>query len=134
MANFSHYPLQSAIHAALTGNSPLMALISGVYDRPPQGTAYPYVTLGAMTGVDWSTKTTKGMEYSITLHVWSQQGGRKEVAVIMESLYAVLHQASLSVTGQTLVMMRFISSEINEQSDGYTYEGIMKFAAFLESD
>ena len=134
MAHFSHYPLQSAIYQALTANSTLMALVSGVYDRTPQNTAYPYVTLGAMTGVDWSTKTTTGMEYSVTLHTWSRQGGRKEAAKIMESLHTILHQASLSVTGQTLVMIRFSSSEIVIENDGCTYQGIMKFTAFLEAN
>ena len=134
MAHFSHYPLQSAIYSALTSNSSLMSLITGVYDRPPQGTAYPYVTLGEMAGVDWSTKTTTGMEYTVALHTWSRQGGRKEAAQIMESLHTILHQASLSVTGQTLVMIRFDSSAIHLESDGITYQGIMKFTAFLEAN
>ena len=134
MAKFSHYPLQSSIYNALVGNSALMALITGVYDRPPQGTPYPYVTLGEMSGIDWSTKTTTGMEYSITLHTWSRQGGRKEAATIMESLHTILHQASLTVTGQTLVMIRFAASEIRMEDDGATYHGIMKFNAFLEAN
>lgn len=134
MANFSHYPLQSAIYQALTTNTPLMALITGVYDRPPQGTLYPYVTLGQFSGSDWSTKTSTGMEYIVPLHVWSRQGGHKEAATIMESLHTILHQASLTVTGQTLVMIRFSSSDIVLENDGFTYQGVMKFNAYLEAN
>lgn len=133
MAHFSHYPLQAALYQALTGNSTLMSQITGVYDRPPQGTTYPYVTIGGMTGSDWSTKTTTGMEYTITLHVWSRAGGRKEAAQIMESLHTILHQANLTVSGQTLVMIRFIESAISLESDGVTYCGNITFKAFLEA-
>ena len=134
MANFSHYPLQSAIYQVLTDNTDLMAIISGVFDRPPQGTLYPYITLGDMTGADWSTKTTSGMEYNIPLHIWSRQGGRMEAATIMEVLYGCLHQANFSVVNQSLVSIRFFSSDIVLENDGYTYQGIMKFIAYLESN
>ena len=134
MSHFSHYPLQAAIYQALTSNSGLMALITGVYDRPPQGTPYPYVLLGELSGNDSSTKTTTGMQYLVTLYIYSRQGGRKESTVIMESLHTLLHQVSLSVTGQTLVSMRFVSSDIALENDGVTYQGIMRFNAFLEAN
>jgi hypothetical protein len=105
MANFSHYPLQQAIYQTLAGDTTLMALISGVFDRPPEGTAFPYVTIGESAGSDWSTKTTTGMSHNVSLHIWSREGGRKQAATIMERLHTLLHQASFSVTGQTLVMI-----------------------------
>lgn len=134
MANFSHLPLQEAVYAALTGDSPLMALVTGIYDRPPEGTAFPYVTLGESTGSDWSNVATVGMEHLFTLHIWSREGGRKQSATIMERLHTLLHQASLSITGQMLVMMRFSASDIVLENDGWTYHGIMKFHALLQAN
>jgi hypothetical protein len=134
MAKFNHYPLQAAIYQALTSNAPLMALITGVYDRPPQGSIMPYVTIGEFDGKDASTKTTSAIEYTLPLYVWSRQGGRKEIAIIMESLHTVLHQAPLVITGQTLVMMRYALSEITLEDDGVTYMGVMKFYAYVEAN
>jgi hypothetical protein len=134
MADFSHFTLQGAIVNACAGDGELMAIVTGVYDRPPQGTLFPYITLGEMTGSDWSTKTTTGMEYAIALHVWSREGGRKEAAAIMESLHALFHQANLTVDGQSLVMLRFVSSGISLESDGWTYHGVMQFHALLQAD
>ena len=112
MANFSHYPLQQAIYQTLTADSTLMALITGVFDRPPQGTAFPYVTIGESSGSDWSSKTTTGMEHNFILHIWSREGGRKQTAQIMERLHTLLHQVILTVTGQTMILMRFAASSI----------------------
>ncbi|MDE3017264.1 MAG: DUF3168 domain-containing protein [Pseudomonadota bacterium] len=134
MANFSHLPLQEAVYAALTGDATLMALVSGVFDRPPEGTAFPYVTLGESTGSDWSSAATVGMEHHFTLHVWSREGGRKQSASIMERLHTLLHQANLSITGQTLVMMVFSASEIVLENDGWTYHGKMQFHALLQAN
>jgi len=133
MANFSHYPLQKSIYQTLTNDSTLMGLVVGVFNRPPQGTDFPYVTLGESAGSDWSTKTTTGMEQNVTLHVWSREGGRAEAASIMQRLYTLLHQVNLSVTGQTLVSIRFAASAILLENDGWTYQGVMKFQAFLEA-
>ena len=134
MPTFSHYPLQQAIYQALTADSTLMGLVAGVFDRSVQGTAFPYVTIGESTGSDWSTKTTSGMEQNVTLHIWSRQGGRAEAASIMVRIHTLLHQASLTVTGQALVSIRFTGSSITLENDGWTYQGVMKFQAFLQAN
>src|SRR5690349_18507109 len=103
MPVFSHLPLQKAIYQTLTGDTTLMALVAGVYDRPPQASAYPYITLGDAEGRDWSTKTASGVEFMGTLHIWSREGGRKQALTIMERVHTLLHDANISVEGQTLV-------------------------------
>lgn len=133
MADFSHYPLQKSIYETLSGHAPLMAIVTGIFDRVPQGTAFPYVTIGESTGDDWSSATTSGMQQKIALHIWSREGGRKETTSIMEKIHALLHDADLSVEGHTLVMIRFAASSIVLGNDGYTYQGIMKFTALLEA-
>ncbi len=133
MSGFSHYPLQQAIYQKLTEDNALMTQISGVFDRPPQDSSFPYVTIGESSGRDWSTKTSTGMEHLITLHVWSREGGRKQAANIMERIHALLHQGSLTVTGQILLMMRFTASTIQLENDGWTYRGSMQLTIVLEA-
>jgi hypothetical protein len=73
------------------------------------------------------------MEQNVALHVWSRQGGRAEAASIMTRIHTLLHEAPLTVTGQTLVSIRFNGSNITLENDGWTYQGIMKFQAFLQA-
>ncbi len=133
MANFSHYSLQHAVYQQLSADSQLLTLVNAVYDRPPQGSAFPYITIGESKISDWSTKTTTGTEQVFAVHAWSRNGGRKEAATIMERVYMLLHQAGLTVTGQVLVSLRFVSSEIMLENDGFTYHGVMEFRALLQS-
>lgn len=133
MASFSHYSLQKAVYQALTGNTGFMALVTGIYDRPPQETVFPYVTIGEAVISDWSSATTSGTEQVISIHAWSREGGRKQAVSIMEKIYATLHDANFSVEGHTLVMIRFAGSSVTLENDGFTYQGQMKFRAYLES-
>jgi hypothetical protein len=134
MSAFSHYPLQKSVYETLSGDSALMALVSGVFDRPPQGTEFPYITLGEASGNDWSAAGVNGMQYLLALQIWSREGGRKQAALIRERVYTLLHQADLSVEGQTLVLLRFVSSAIALLDDGYTYHGAMGFQALLRAE
>ena len=84
MTAFSHLPLQKAIYQVFTNDLTLMNMIQGVYDKPPEGNEFPYVTLGESICSDHSTKTTTGMEQILSVHIWSrdesQQPGRSERA------------------------------------------------------
>lgn len=133
MSNFSHYSFQQAVYQVLTGDSTLSALIDAVYDRAPQGSPFPYITLGEMDISDWSTKTSTGTEILLNIHIWSRSGGRKETADISDRVYRLLHQASLSVSGQVLVQIRYLSSDIHLEDDGITYQGVMRFRSLLEA-
>jgi len=134
MGSFSHWPFQQAVYQALTGDASLMALVSNVYDRVPENAVFPYVTIGDAVGRDWSTTTSAGMEYRLALQLFSRGGGRKQAAGIMERLYAVLHDATLTVTGQTLVLLRYESSAIRLEDDGVTHRGVFVLRALIESD
>lgn len=132
MTIYSHQPMQKALYQQLTGNAPLMALVTGIYDRIPQGTPMPYIVLGDATLHDRSTKTSGGTEQLLTLRVWSREGGRKQAATIMEKVHSLLHEADILVEGQNLISIRFVSSAITLENDGYTYQGQMQFRALLE--
>ncbi|MBY0408238.1 MAG: DUF3168 domain-containing protein, partial [Rickettsiales bacterium] len=67
MAGFGQYPLQKAIFQVLNADVPLLALVGGLYDRPPQGAAFPYVSFGRWEGQDWSSATTRGMAVTVVL-------------------------------------------------------------------
>ena len=133
MADFSYYPLQKALYETLSGDTALTALVTGIFDHVPQEQDYPYVTFGDYTATDWSTNTTSGIEYLLTLHVWSREGGRRQATAICENIYRLLHDAAITVPLHKLVLIRMTSSTITVENDGATYHASMRFKAMLES-
>ena len=128
------WSLQQSVFARLTGDSAVLALLGAprVYDDVPQGTAFPYLTLGQSLARDWSTGTDEGSEHILTLHVWSQARGKKEAHAIMGALRTALHDQALTLSGHRLVNLRHEHSEVRRDPDGDTIHGIARFRAVTE--
>lgn len=133
MSGFSQFEVQKAIYQVLTSDTALMNSISGVFDQVPEGSLFPYVSIGQSYSRDWSTKSSSGAQIVVTLHVFSKQGGKKQALTIMERLHTLLHQGNLSLSGHVLIMMRFEYSDVVLEDDGSTYQGIIRFRALTEA-
>ncbi|MGW7598116.1 DUF3168 domain-containing protein [Streptomyces antimycoticus] len=93
------WPLQKAVYAALTADTALMALVSGVYDEVPEGSAYPYVSIGSITELVDDAHNQRGLSTNVVLHVWSTQLGFREAAEVFAAVDAVLDRRPLTVEG-----------------------------------
>lgn len=131
MTYFSQFSLQQSFYQHLTGDTTLMALVSGIFDHVPQSTAYPFVTIGEAIIRDWSNVEHQGTEQTIALRIWSREAGRKQASTIMERIVTLLNSSTLSVSGQALRSLRFVSSNIILQEDGLTYRGTLTFRVLL---
>jgi hypothetical protein len=125
--------LRAAVHAALSADGALGALLGGarVYDEPPKGAAFPYVTLGDARTTDYSAGEP-GEEHQLTLHAWSRQGGHREAHLIAGALLQALDDAALTLTGHRLVNFRFAVADVRRESDGRTYHALVRFRAVTE--
>lgn len=65
------WPVQTAIHARLTGDTGLMGRVSGVYDHVLEDAAHPYITIGESTENPADAHDRRGAELTVTLHIWS---------------------------------------------------------------
>ncbi|MBN4046380.1 DUF3168 domain-containing protein [bacterium AH-315-P15] len=129
------WALRQALYTAITGDAGLQALIGNpprLYDDVPADGAFPFVTFGDGVSQDWSTKDSLGAIHTITLHAWSRYEGHKEAQQILEALEAALQDATLTITGHTLVNIRFVSSQIIHDPDGATTHGVIRFRAVTE--
>jgi hypothetical protein len=126
--------LRSAIHDALVADTALAATLGGprIYDEPPRGAAFPYLTLGEMRLSDISADDAPLQEHQLTLHVWSRQGGHKEAHVITGALLQALDDVPLSLDGHRLVNLRFAVADIRRERDGRTYHALVRFRAVTE--
>ncbi len=134
MSGSATLPLQQAVYAALAGSTPLTALLGGarIYDDVPQAAPFPYISLGQTSSSEYGTGTEDGEEHTLTLHVWSQNGGRSEAQRIMGAIRDALHAVSLSVAGHTLVNLRQQFSDVRRDSDGVTIHGLVRYRAVTE--
>jgi hypothetical protein len=130
----SSWALQQAIHAALVADAALLALLGGprIFDDVPQGQRVPYVTLGQTTVADWSTDLAPAEQHTLTLHVWSRAGGRRETHEIMGALKAALHDRDLALADHRLVYLRHELSEARRDPDADLLHGIVRLRALTE--
>ena len=126
--------LQAALVTRLLAEEDLVAALGGarIFDGAPRGTGFPYVTLGPASQSDWSDGTTAGADVTLTLHVWSREGGKREAWGIIGILMRVLHEASLPLSGRSLVSLRAAFAEVRRDADGITEHGVLRIEGLVE--
>ena len=131
----SQWELQKSAYTTLRADSALQAFIGNparVHDHVPQDSAFPYVVIGEATAREFDGKTEDGMEQTVTLHTWSRDRGLKETKEIMAAVVDALDQVALTVTGHTLVLLRFEFSDTFLDPDGLTRHGVQRFRAVTQ--
>lgn len=126
--------LRAAVYDALGADAALTALLGGpkIYDEPPRGAAFPYVTLGEMRIADYSTGDGAGEEHQLTLHAWSRHGGHGEAHRIAGALLQALDDAPFALSDHHLVNFRFAVADVRREADGRTYHALVRFRAVTE--
>ena len=126
------WKLQQAIYTALYQRViDSDGIYAAIYDDVPEGAAYPFVVIGEETTANNGTKTIDGIEHTLTIHVWSQYRGRKQIKELMQSVYDLLHNTDITVSGASLVNIRQEFSTTLAENDGITRHGVMRFRAVV---
>lgn len=128
----SEWPLQEAVYNALNADDTLVALAS-IYDHVPANTAYPYIVIGDDTSIDFDTKTSTGEEVTLTLHIWSEEPGRKEAKILHGHLKRILHDTLLTVEDHVTVLLRREFSQTFLDPDNVTRHGVSRFRAIVQA-
>lgn len=126
------WPLQQAIFTALDGYVLGMSgEVVPVYDDVPEDVTYPYIQIGEETVIDGAVKDRDGHEHTLTIHAWSQYRGRKEIKALMQSVYDLLHDAGINLSGASLVNVRQEFATTLAENDGITRHGVMRYRAVV---
>ena len=131
------WSLQAAVFAALQADVTLQSLLGDpprVFDATPPLPAFPYVVIGDDAETNWDTATEEGSEHQFEIHVWSRSGGHKEAKAIADAVRATLDNAALSLTGHTLIGIRYLDADFTRETDGETYRATLRFRAVTEPD
>ena len=105
--------------------------ITGVFDDVPTDTAYPYVVIGDETATNISAKDKDFHEHTLTIHIWSQYRGNRDIKEIMEQVYAALNDVSYTVSGASGVNLKHEFQTTLTEGDGITRHGVMRFRAVV---
>ncbi len=125
MSGISLELAQKALYATLTADASLMALVTWVYDRVPERTAYPYLMFGPGRARDASNATAEAEMLRMELWAFSREGGRKQALDIMERVHLVLHHQYPSLTGGwRVVWLRVENVQIQLLADGITWQAV----------
>ena len=118
--------IQPAIYHKLIGDGVLMSMVTGVYDVVPQNAATPYVVIGDGSTAELPQVASQISEASLDIHVWTKGGGRKSVLSILNRIYGLLHQGTISPAGFTLMAMHCSDAQTNVDALHDRVEGVLR--------
>lgn len=126
--------LLSAIHARLSGDAALAALIGpeAIRDRYTTGRRLPSIMIGDLTTSDYSTSTEAGEEHLLTLEVWSEAGGRRQAQQFAASIRALLANASLPLETHILVNLQHLATLTRREPKTKLHVAEIRFRAVTE--
>jgi hypothetical protein len=127
--------LAASIRAAAMADAAVKAVLGNlarIYDDPPPGVIFPYVTLGRVESRPSDASGVDAVEHAVTLHVWSRHGGRAEALQAISALRGALHNASLTIEGRRLVFLFAQFTDVFRSGDGRTTHGILRLKALTE--
>lgn len=111
--------LMTAIYSKLTGDSTLMALITGVFNFVPQKQTYPYVVINDsdLFETKMNTFAKKGKETRIFIHVHSLYKGDSEALGIAERIDSLLDWQSLTISSNSHIVTSFEGLQLEVEED-----------------
>ena len=124
---------QQAIYAKMNGN-----IGATVYDDVPMlpsgqpSANFPYVVIGNDTLVAWDNDSQLGADITITLHIWSRAAGMKEAKTIAGQIYDLLHHATFSIPGYSVIDCLSEFSEFMTDPDGETRHGVLRYRLTIQ--
>lgn len=100
-----------------------------VYDQPPEDDAkvtYPYVAIGDADEQADDDSTGLGIDYSLTLDIWSEQPGKKEANTIRKAIGDALHLQTFTTGDGTDCLMWVDGGPTLQDPEGVGWHGIVR--------
>ncbi len=125
------YALQQALFTRLSGDGVLMGMIQDIYDVVPQQSAFPYLVIGDGMQNDIAASATISVQCALDIECFSRSKGRKDILLILDRVYALLHRNVLSVSGYECLITRCERAETEMLLDALTLRGMMRVNVIL---
>jgi hypothetical protein len=101
-----------ALIAALEAYAPLTEAVNGIYAVPPGRATPPFVLLGEMAALDWSTKTEAGREIRFAILLREEAERADRLAVLADRAEAAVEAMPRDLPGWQIVSLVLLRSRI----------------------
>jgi hypothetical protein len=120
--------VQGQLVARLQAHSPLMDLISGIFDGPPPRADFPYIALATGAALDWSHKGGVGRELSLALTVHDDGETAARLHRVMALVEEALEPGLEDPVGWQIVTFDFRRTRILRRAAG-PWSGLVEYRA-----
>lgn len=122
--------VQGAIVSMLRAGVP--GLSNRVYDRTPQGAAFPFAEIGSLEQIEDGGAQLDVVEVVAFVEIYSRAVGKVEANTLAEAVRLVLHDQPMTLTGARHVgtMCRTIS--VIDEGDGLTSRARIEFRVLVD--
>lgn len=131
MSADSSLDVQTGLLSKLSGASALTGLLAagagGIYDHVPAGSAYPYVVIGMAVSRPLDTQGTTACDVTATIDVYSRAPDFKNLKAIAVAIYDTLHRQIYNIPNQTLVLSRWIESDMRLEESGKVRRASLRY-------
>jgi hypothetical protein len=135
--------IQTAVVTLFRGNAAMQAAMTGataptynILDNVPVNTAFPYMYVADMLGSIGSATALnrqKATDVMLTLHIFSQYSGWKEVDTIIDAADNLLNENSLTLSGGFVNFFTQFDYYIPiVEKDGLTRHGYLRYRLMLQ--
>lgn len=124
-------PTNAILKAVYTALSSALSPIK-VYDSVPQGSAYPYVVIESIMGVQSDFLVSRKDEFFVYLSIWSQYKGQKQVVDIIADVYDALHRTQLPMDTGRMIECTVQDKRTLRDADNLTFQGSVKLRIMAE--
>ncbi len=131
MSTLALNSVQQGLYSKLIGDGVLMDMIAGVFDAVPERTAMPYIIIGDGVAKEAAALESASVQCELVIDVWTDAAGRKTALTIMNRIYGLLHQGTLSLSGFEVILMRCEEAATRLEPDGPHMRGEMLFSALV---
>jgi hypothetical protein len=127
------WPLQVAIYQKLSNDPDISNLVSGVYDKAGEDTAYPYILTGEPIVSPMESKTSYIENIPWTLHAYSEYDGKKQAYDLLDKMIKALTRDEWNVPGYNLHKFNIEPNmQVITDIDGATYHAILRVRFYIE--
>jgi len=134
--SFAPQILEQHIYTLLNADSDLTDLVSGIYNRTPQHSAFPYVTVPAeqFTFSDRGNESKEGHAVEFQVSTWSRNPSKLGVFGIMKEIDRILHRSDEgngAIEGWRVLDFHRTLQTTKLDPDNETWQGIQRFRVLL---
>lgn len=103
-----------------------------VYDHVPEGAAFPYVVVSAVSEADFSDKLRCGSMVGIDIDNYAVCRESRTVQNTSSRIITAMQETDLDVEGYSVIMVRLDSNECASSDEDNIYMGALSLSVYVQ--